>query len=80
MFKDFKHYTAWTDAMKDGQAFVGLIEYQPKRPGARVRILWVVTPDCVCEDEAETAADNMLDQIRDITPEGTVIYQDDVSL
>ncbi|BCD88438.1 hypothetical protein PSm6_48450 [Pseudomonas solani] len=80
MFRDFKHCTAWTDAMREGQNYVGLIEYQPKREGAGVRVLWVLTPGCVCENEAETAADNMLREIRDITVEGSVIYSDGVAL
>ncbi|MCY1296417.1 hypothetical protein D9M68_280550 [compost metagenome] len=80
MFRDFKHYTAWTDAVRDGPRYVGLIEYQPKRAGGRVRVLWVILSDCACESEAETAADDMLRAIRDITRDGRVIYRDDVAL
>lgn len=80
MFKNFQHHIAWTDAMNDGHRYVGLIEYQPKQAGADVQVLWVVGLDCVCESEAETAADNMLEQIRDITAEGQVIYRDEVAL
>ncbi|MBM7061910.1 hypothetical protein JQX08_14460 [Pseudomonas sp. UL073] len=80
MFKDFPHHVAWTDAMRDGPRYIGLIEYQPKRPGSRVNVLWVVLPDCACEAEAETAADDMLREIRDITRDGQVIYSDGVAL
>ncbi|MHA6493112.1 hypothetical protein ACX0MV_07675 [Pseudomonas borbori] len=80
MFKDFKHYTAWTDAMENDQGYVGLIEYQPKCPGASVHVLWVIAPGCVCANDAETAADQMLREIRDITAMGRVIYSDGVML
>ncbi|UQY35188.1 hypothetical protein K8U54_01405 [Pseudomonas fulva] len=80
MFRDFKGCIAWTDAMKDGQHYVGLIEYQPKCAGAAVQLLWVPALGSVCESEAETAADNMLRQIRDITIDGDVIYRDGVAL
>ena len=78
MFKDFPHYIAWTDSMKSDDGFVGLIEYQPKRRGAQVNVLWVVALNCVCE--AETLADNMLQEISDITVEGNVVYSDGVNL
>ena len=58
MFKDFDACTAWTDAMQERCQPVGLILYQPKRRGAAVRMLWVVTPGCSCLSDAETAADN----------------------
>lgn len=80
MFRDFQHHTAWTDAMCDGQRYVGLIEYQPKRPGSPVQVLWVIRPDCACASEAETAADDMLREISDITRDGQVIYSDGVAL
>lgn len=80
MFKEFPHYIAWTDIMKSDWGFVGLIEYQPKRCGAHVNVLWVVGPKCVCATEAETLADNMLEEISDITAEGSVIYSDGVAL
>lgn len=80
MFKDFPHYIAWTDSMKSDDGFVGLIEYQPKRRGAQVNVLWVVAPNCVCASEAETLADNMLQEISDITVEGNVVYSDGVNL
>ncbi|MER0041552.1 hypothetical protein [Pseudomonas sp. MGal98] len=66
--------------MKDGQHYVGLIEYQPKYAGAAVQLLWVPAFGSVCESEAETAADNLLRQIRDITIDGDVIYRDGVAL
>lgn len=80
MFKDFPHYIAWTDIMKSDNRFVGLIEYQSKRRGAHVNVLWVVAPTCVRASEAETLADNMLQEISDITREGSVIYSDGVKL
>ncbi|KAB0548955.1 hypothetical protein F7R01_16140 [Pseudomonas argentinensis] len=80
MFRNFKQCIAWTDAMKDGQHYVGLIEYQPKYAGAAVQLLWVPALGSVCESEAETAADNLLRQIRDITIDGDVIYRDGVAL
>lgn len=80
MFKDFLHYSAWTDTMKADSGFVGLIEYQSKRQGAPVNVLWVIAPDCVCEDEAEAVADAMLQQISEITCNGDVIYSDGVAL
>lgn len=80
MFRNFKGCIAWTDAMKDGQQYVGLIEYQPKCAGAAVQMLWVVAPGCICESEAETVADNMLREIRDITIDGSVIYRDGIAL
>ncbi|MGY4532014.1 hypothetical protein ACVW0Y_001130 [Pseudomonas sp. TE3786] len=80
MFRDFDTCIAWTDAMKEGHNYVGLIEYQPKRMGAEVRVLWVIVPGCVCENEAETAADNMLREIADITQLDRVTYSDGVML
>ena len=72
MFKEFKHYTAWTDAMKSERGYIGLIEYQPKCPGASVHVLWVISPGCMCADAAETAADRMLKEICDISVVGRV--------
>ncbi len=80
MFRDFAHHTAWTDAMRSGRDYIGLIEYQPKDPGASVQVLWVIGPGCACESDAETLADNMLEQIADITRDGDVVYQDGVRL
>ncbi len=70
MFKDFDACTAWTDAMQERCQPVGLILYQPKRRGAAVRMLWVVTPGCSCLSDAETAADNLLQRITDIAADG----------
>ena len=53
---------------------------QPKCAGAAVQMLWVAAPGSICESEAETAADNMLREIRDITIDGSVIYRDGVAL
>ena len=72
MFKDFDACTAWTDAMQERCQPVGLILYQPKRRGAAVRMLWVVTPGCSCLSDAETAADNLLQRITDIAADGRV--------
>ena len=80
MFKDFSHYIAWTDIMKSDGRFVGLIEYQSRRQGSPVNVLWVIAPDCVCEDEAEAVTDAMLQQISNITRTGKVIYSDGVAL
>ena len=74
MFKDFDACTAWTDAMQERCQPVGLILYQPKRRGAAVRMLWVVTPGCSCLSDAETAADNLLQRITDIAADGRVRY------
>ncbi|RWY52123.1 hypothetical protein [Pseudomonas aeruginosa] len=76
MFKDFDACTAWTDAMQERCQPVGLILYQPKRRGAAVRMLWVVTPGYSCLSDAETAADNLLQRITDIAADGRVRYAD----
>ncbi len=73
MFKDFDACTAWTDAMQERCQPVGLILYQPKRRGAAVRMLWVVTPGCSCLSDAETAADNLLQRITDIAADGACV-------
>lgn len=80
MFKDFNNHIAWTDAMETEQGFVGLIEYQSKRPDADINILWVIAPDCCTANEAEVAADNMLRQIYEITQDGGVVYCDGIAL
>ena len=80
MFKEFTHYTAWTDTMIDRHRFIGLIEYQPKRAGGETKVLWVITPDLLCEYQAEVAADKMLEQICEITLSGKVIYNDGIAL
>ncbi|KAF1054641.1 MAG: hypothetical protein GAK43_00756 [Stenotrophomonas maltophilia] len=80
MFRDFRDCTARTDAMHDGSRYVGLIEFQPKSPGASVQVLWVIDPRCVCSSEAATAADEMLCAICDIRADGEVLYADGVPL
>ncbi len=80
MFREFEHCTAWTDAMYNGASFIGLIEYQPKRYGGEVTVLWVIDPSCVCEREAEDAAERMLCAILDIHPERGVLYADGIPL
>ena len=80
MVKEFPNYIAWTDAMREGQSYVGLIEYQRKLPGANVQILWVVAPNLHEQRDAEIAAIGMLNHIRDITASGRIIYSDGVAL
>ena len=80
MYKDFAHYTAWTDSMVDRHRYIGLIEYQPKQAGGMVNILWVIAPNVTCAFEAENAADKMLEQFDEITLSGNVIYRDGVLL
>lgn len=80
MFKEFSHHIAWTDIMKSERGFIGLIEYQPKRSGAHVNVLWVIGLDCICATEAEIMADKMLQEISDIRPDGRVVYSDGVAL
>ena len=80
MVKEFPYYIAWTDAMREGQKYVGLIEYQRKLPGANVQILWVVSPNLNEQRDAEIAAIGMLNHIREITASGRIIYSDGVAL
>jgi hypothetical protein len=80
MVKEFPHHIAWTDAMREGCNYVGLIEYQRKLPCARVHVLWVFSPYEAGADEAEGAAINMLEQICEITDGDNVIYSDGVAL
>ena len=80
MVKEFKHYIAWTDVMRAGNGFVGVIEYQRKLPCSMVHVLWVINPQIRDEDESEDAATAMLEQISEITAAGKVIYSDGVAL
>jgi hypothetical protein len=80
MVKEFTEYIAWTDAMKEGSNFVGLIEYQRKTPGAEINILWVMAPNITEQYDAERAAIRMLSHIRDINSSGRIIYSDGVAL
>jgi hypothetical protein len=80
MVKEFPEYIAWTDAMKEGNHFIGLIEYQRKVPGAEVNILWVMAPNIIEQFDAEKAAVRMLGHIRDISVHGRIIYSDGVAL
>lgn len=80
MVKEFPEYIAWTDAMKEGNNFVGLIEYQRKTPGSEVNILWVMAPNITEQFDAEKAAVRMLSHIRDISSHGRIIYSDGVAL
>jgi hypothetical protein len=80
MVKEFLHYTAWTDAMTYGDGYAGLIGYKNKAPSSLAHILWVIAPNFTSESDAEISADNMLEQILDITRFGKVIYADGVML
>ena len=80
MVKEFRNYIAWTDAMREGQTYVGLIEYQHKLPCSMVHALWVIDPRLTNEDDAETAAMTMLEQIYDITDADRIMYSDGVML
>ena len=80
MFREFEHCTAWTDAMCSNSSFIGLIEYQARHDDSPVNVLWVFDPNCVCERQAESAAERMLQAIADIDPEYGVIYADGVAL
>lgn len=80
MFKEFSHHIAWTDIMKYESGFVGLIEYQPKRNNSKVHVLWVMGANAVDAIAAEVLADNMLEEIADIRPDGRVVYSDGVIL
>lgn len=80
MVKEFPHYVAWTDAMTYEHGFAGFIGYQSKTPYGIAHILWVIAPNFRSEAEAESSADNMLEQIRDINSFGDVIYTDGVML
>jgi hypothetical protein len=80
MIKDFRYYTAWTDAMKYENGYAGLIGYQSKDPDAVTRVLWVIAPNFLSEGDAERSADRMLEQIEEINCFGRVMYADGVML
>lgn len=80
MVKEFLHYTAWTDVMKYEHGYAGLIGYQHNAPDSLAHLLWVIAPNFTSELDAEISADKMLEQIRDITQFGKVIYVDGVML
>ncbi|WP_039917341.1 hypothetical protein [Cellvibrio mixtus] len=80
MVKEFEHHIAWTDAMKYGPGYAGLIGYQRKFSGDLAHILWVLGPNLICEQDAENSAEKMLDQISEITCFGRVVYADGVML
>ena len=80
MVREFEHHIAWTDAMRYGCGYAGLIGYQRKFNGELTRVLWVIGPNIACESDAETSAEKMLDQIAEITCFGRVIYTDGVML
>jgi len=80
MVKEFARHIAWTEVMKEGLGFVGLIEYQRRAPCSMVHVLWVVGPHLSDEDHAEMAATAMLENISEITEYDSVIYSDGVAL
>jgi len=85
MIREFEYHIAWTDVMREGRNFIGLIEFQRKLPCPLmqtywVQALWVFNLRRMDELEAEDAAVAMLEQIDEITPAGTVIYKDGVAL
>lgn len=85
LIKEFENHIAWTDVMKDGRNYVGLIEFQRKLSSSSahsswVQALWVFNSRRMDELEAENAAAAMLEQIYEITPAGRVIYKDGVAL
>jgi hypothetical protein len=80
MVKNFEYYIAWTDVMQYESGYAGLIGYQRKSLNGLAHLLWVLGPNIRCESEAEFFAENMLDQITDITRFGRIIYADGVML
>lgn len=80
MVKEFHHYIAWTDAMEYENGYAGLIGYQRKNTGAPAHMLWVIAPNLTSTADAEESADEMLENIQDITRFGRVIYGDGVML
>ena len=80
MFKEFKHYIAWIDAMTYESGYVGIIGYQRKFGGKPAHILWVLGPHFKAESEAERSAEKMLEQITDISCFERVIYSDGIML
>jgi hypothetical protein len=80
MVKEFPRHIAWTEVIKMGCNFVGLIEYQRRAPCSMVHELWVVGPHLSDEDDAEMAATEMLKNIREITDYDDIIYSDGVVL
>jgi len=80
MVKEFPRHIAWTEVMKEGFNFVGLIEYQRRAPCSMVHVLWVLGPQFHDEADAELAATSMLENIREITDTDGVIYSDGVAL
>lgn len=74
MFRGFDACTTWADTMQERCQPVSLILYQSKRRDAAVCMLWVVTPGCSCLNDAETAADDLLQRITDIVTDGRARY------
>lgn len=80
MVREFPRHIAWTEVVKEGCKYVGLIEYQRRAPCSMVHVLWVIGPHVVDELDAEMAATFMLESIREITDYDDVIYSDGVAL
>lgn len=84
LVKEFEYHLAWTDVVRNGRSYVGLIEYQRKlaRTSSRswVQVLWVYNANAMDAQKAEQAAVAMLSQIHEITRAGQVIYKDGVAL
>ena len=80
MVKEFPRHIAWTEVIKEGCKFVGLIEYQKRAPCSMVHVLCVLGPHLNDETDAELAAESMLQNIREITEYDDVIYNDGVML
>lgn len=80
MVKEFARHIAWTEVVKEGCRYIGLIEYQKRAPCAMVHELWVLGPHVNDELDAELAAITMLENIREITDYDDVIYSDGVAL
>jgi hypothetical protein len=80
MVREFARHIAWTEVMKQGYNFVGLVEYQRNAPCSMVHELCVVGPRYRDEMDAELAANMMLENIREITDSGDVIFSDGIAL
>lgn len=80
MIKMFEFYIAWTDAIKFGDVYTGLIGYQSKNCALSANLLWVIGPSIESERAAELAAENMLRQIREINRHERIIFMDGVTL
>lgn len=78
MVKEFACHIAWTEVIREGCKFVGLVEYQRRVPWAMVHELCVVGPYLNDENDAEIAATSLLENIKEITECDDIIYNDRV--